>query len=81
MTTKKKWTGQRTTKKKRPELVGDSYQADKKNLEKLRSISKAWGRSKAELVRYGVTLVIQVYKALAKGEQEITFDLSSFYED
>lgn len=77
---KKTWTGQRTAKKKRPKLVGDSYQANAKDLEKLRKIADKWGRSKAELVRYGVTLVLKVFRALRLGETQLVVDLSEFYE-
>lgn len=79
-TKKKKWTGQRTAKKTRPKLVGDSYQANEKDLARLRKIAEDWGRSKAELVRYGVTLVLKVFRALRLGETELVVDLSEFYE-
>lgn len=77
-TKKKKHPGVRTKRKVRPELVGDSYQADKKDLKKIRQIAKKRGCSKAEIIRYGVKLAIQVFNASVAGEESITLDLSEF---
>lgn len=71
-TKKKRHPGVRTKRKVRPELVGDSYQADKKDLKLIRKIAKTNECSKAEIIRYGVKLAIMVYGAKKAGEESIT---------
>lgn len=73
---KKRWTGVRTARKRRPELVGDSYQADKKDLKTIRNWAKKKGISKAEIVRYGVKLAIMVFNARESGDTSFTFKLT-----
>lgn len=81
-TKKKPWPGTRTARKKRPELIGDSYQADKEDLKTIRRIarklSEKSGRkiSKAEIIRYGIKLAIMAYAAREKGESvTLTFEV------
>ena len=70
----KKFPG--TTFKKRPaNLVGDSYQANERDLKKLRRIAKRRGVSKAEILRYATTLVLKVYDAQKQGKKKLTIDL------
>jgi len=72
---KKKWTGTQTKRKHRPELIGDSYQADVKDLKIIRKLAKKNGISKAEIVRFGVSLAIQVYDAREAGKKTLTVNV------
>ena len=72
---KKRHPGVRTKRKVRPELVGDSYQADKADLKTIRGIAKTRGCSKAEIIRYGIKLAIQVFKAHEAGVSTTTLEL------
>ena len=60
----KKFPGSTFKKKPRPKLVGDSYQANQRDLKKVRRIARRRAISKAEVIRYGCSLAIQVYEAL-----------------
>lgn len=72
---RKRFTGKRVIKRKSRELVGDSYQADKENLDKLRKIGKQTGISKAELLRWATELVIAVYDNRKAGQETVTVTL------
>lgn len=69
---KKRYPGATFNKKARPKLVGDSYQANERDLKKMRRIARRRGISKAEIIRYAVTLVLKVYEARAKGKKKFT---------
>jgi hypothetical protein len=72
----KKFPGTTFKKKPRPKLVGDSYQANERDLKKVRRIGRRRGVSKAEIIRYGCALAIQAYEALANGKKKLTIKLS-----
>ncbi len=74
---KKKWTGRTAAKKKRkkPNLVGDSYQADKKDLQAIRRIARKKRISKAEIIRYGVKLALMAFNASENGSDALRIPL------
>lgn len=72
---KKKFPGKRTRKKNLPERVPASFHANKKDQAAVGKISSKLGVSKADIIRYGIKLAIKAYRAAAKGEESITFDL------
>ena len=47
-------------------MIGDSYQADPVDLEKLRKIAESTGKSKASLVREGIRMVIESHKRMKR---------------
>jgi hypothetical protein len=74
--TVKKHPGTTFPAKPRPRLVGDSYQADARDLRKIRRIAKKHRVSKAELLRYGTKLVLFAYEAKEQGKKTVTIKLT-----
>jgi len=75
---KKRFTGKRIIKRRvYRELIRDSYQADKTALQKLRSISKVMGVSKASLLRWATEIIIAAWNAREKGKKTFTIELDS----
>jgi len=68
----KKHPGTSFRAKPRPKLVGDSYQADEKDLKKLRRLARKHSISKAEILRYATKLALMVYAAREQGQTKLT---------
>lgn len=73
----KKHPGTTFRAKPRPKLIGDSYQADEKDLRKLKRIAKRHGKSKAEILRWATKIALLAYEAKEQGKRKLSISLKT----